>query len=192
MRLSLRILLFFAAAVLLTGCAHKMIVSEVLQSPEQAPIYTRYNLWYTNPKRMDTLNMLRADGSILPFGTEVVITSASDREICFTTVDGGKKFRIMFSNEYRMMSAEDYLRELFSTKSESELTVGILPLTVEKLKAGIVEKGMTRQEVELAFGPPCAFRTPSPRLDTWCYWTEYLVGKRIIFTKDVVSDILVL
>ena len=41
----LRILLFLAAAFLLTGCAHKMIVSEVLQSPEQAPIYTRYNLW---------------------------------------------------------------------------------------------------------------------------------------------------
>ncbi len=192
MTLCRRILLFLAAAFFLTGCAHKMIVSEVLQSPEQAPIYTRYNLWYTNPERMDTLNMLRADGSILPFGTEVDITSATDREICFTAVGSGKKFRIKFSDEYRMMSAEDYLRELFSTKSESDLTVGIHPLTVEKLKAGIVEKGMTRQEVELAFGPPCAFRTPSPRLDTWCYWTEYLVGKRIIFTRDVVSDILVL
>ena len=90
------------------------------------------------------------------------------------------------------MSAEDYLRELFSTENESDLTVGIRALTIEKLKAGIVEKGMTRQEVELAFGPPCAFRTPMPTLDTWCYWTEYLVGKRIIFTRNVVSDILVL
>ena len=183
-------LFLFAAACILCGCAHEMIVSEVLQSPEQAPIYTRYNLWYTNPEKMDTLNMLKGD--ILPFGTEVDITSATDREICFTAVGTGRKFRIKFSDEYRMMSAEDYLRELFSTKSESDLTVGIHPLTVEKLKAGIVEKGMTRQEVELAFGPPCAFRTPSPRLDTWCYWTEYLVGKRIIFTRDVVSDILVL
>ena len=190
MRLRIRILLFFAAAVLLTGCAHKMIVSEVLQSPEQAPIYTRYNLWYTDPEKMDTLNMLKGD--ILPFGTEVDITSATDREICFTAVKTGQKFRIKFSRDYRVMSAEDYLRELFSTKSEYELTVGVHPLTVEKLKAGIVEKGMTRQEVELAFGPPCAFRTPSPRLDTWCFWTEYLVGKRIIFTRDVVSDILVL
>ena len=186
----LRILLFLAAAFLLTGCAHKMIVSEVLQSPEQAPIYTRYNLWYTDPEEMDTLNMLRGD--ILPFGTEVEITSATDRNICVTAVETGKKYRIKFSRDYRMMSAEDYLRELFSTNSEIELTVGVHPLTVEKLKAGIVEKGMTRQEVELAFGPPCAFRTPSPRLDTWCFWTEYLVGKRIIFTRDVVSDILVL
>ena len=190
MRLCRRILLFLAAAFLLTGCAHKMIVSEVLQSPEQAPIYTRYTLWYTNPEKMDTLNMLKGD--ILPFGTEVDITSATDREIRFTAVGSGKEFRIRFSDEYRMMSAEDYLRELFSTKNESDLTVGIHPLTVEKLKAGIVEKGMNRHEVELAFGPPCAFRTPSPRLDTWCYWTEYLVGKRIIFTRDLVSDILVL
>ena len=182
--------IFLAAVFLLCGCAHQLIVSEVLQSPEQAPIYTRYNIWYTNPKKVSTLNMLKGD--ILPFGTEVNITSASDREICFTTVKDGREFRIKFTTDYRMMSAEDYLRELFSTENESDLTVGIRPLTIEKLKAGIVEKGMTRQEVELAFGPPCAFRTPSPTLDTWCYWTDFLVGKRIIFTRNVVSDILVL
>ena len=180
----------FAAVFLLAGCAHKLIVSEVLQTPEQAHIYTRYNLWYTDPMRMDTLNMLK--GEILPFGTEVVITSATDREIRFTTVKDKRDFRISFTSDYRMMSAEDYMRELFSTQNESDLTVGIRALTIEKLKAGIVEKGMTRQEVELAFGPPCAFRTPSPALDTWCFWTEYLVGKRIIFTRNVVSEILVL
>ena len=181
---------FFAAAFLLCGCAHKLIVSEVLQSPEQAPIYTKYNLWYTDPMRMDTLNMLK--GEILPFGTEVVITSASDREICFTTVKDKRKFRIKYSDDYRMMAAEDYMRELFSTQNEADLTVGVRAVTIEKLKAGIVEKGMTRQEVELAYGPPCAFRTPSRSLDTWCFWTEYLVGKRIIFTRNVVSDIIVL
>ena len=190
MRLRHCLPLFAFAACLLCGCAHELIVSEVLQSPEQAPIYTRYNLWYTDPMRMDTLNMLK--GEILPFGTEVVITSASDREIRFTTVKDKREFRIKFSTDYRMMSAEDYLRELFSTQNESDLTVGVRPVTIEKLKAGIVENGMTKQEVELAFGPPCAFRTPSPALDTWCFWTEYLVGKRIIFTKGVVSEILVL
>ena len=184
--------LLIAAVFCLTGCARQIIVSEALQSPEQAPIFTRYNLWYTNPKKIDTLNMLKAESEILPFGTEVVITSASDREICFTSVADNRKFRIKYTDEYRMMSVEDYLRDLFSTKNENELTVGVHPLTAEKLKAGIVEKGMTRQEVELAFGPPCAFHTPSKNLDTWCYWTEYLVGKRIIFTNGVVTDILVL
>ena len=191
MRLRQILSLFCLAAVsLLCGCAHELIVSEVLQAPEQAPIYTKYNLWYTDPMRMDTLNMLK--GEILPFGTEVVITSASDREICFTTVKDKRKFRIKYSNDYRLMAAEDYMRELFSTQNEADLTVGIRAVTVEKLKAGIVEKGMTRQEVELAYGPPCAFRTPSRSLDTWCFWTEYLVGKRIIFTRNTVSDILVL
>ena len=56
----------------------------MLQSSEQAPIYTSYNLWYTDPMKMDTLNTLKGD--ILPFGTEVVVTSASDREICFTKI----------------------------------------------------------------------------------------------------------
>ena len=190
MRLRHCLSLFFAAAFFLTGCARQLIVSEVLQSPEQAPIYTCYNLWYTDPMNMDTLNMLK--GEILPFGTEVVITSATDSEIRFTTVADRRDFRIRFSNDYRMMPVEDYMRELFSTRNETALTLGIHPLTVDKLKAGKEKKGMTRHEVELAFGPPCAFRTPSPKLDTWCFWTEYLVGKRIIFTRDVVSSILVL
>ena len=190
MRLRYILSIIFAASFFLVGCARQLIVSEVLQSPEQAPIYTSYNLWYTDPMKIDTLNMLR--GEILPFGTEVVITSATDGEICFTTVADKRKFRIKYSTDYRVMAVEDYMRELFSTKNEAALTLGIHPLTVEKLKAGIVENGMTRQEVRLAFGPPCAFRTPSPDLDTWCFWTEYLVGKRIVFTRDVVSAILVL
>ena len=190
MRLRYCLSLFVAAAFFLTGCANRLIVSEVLQSPEQAPIYTRYNLWYTDPMNMDSLNMLH--GEILPFGTEVVITSATDREICFTTVADKRDFRIRYSTDYRMMPAADYMRELFSTRNESALTLGIHPLTIEKIKAGIVEKGMTRQEVELAYGPPCAYRTPSPAFDTWCFWTEYLVGKRIVFNRDVVTEIFVL
>ena len=168
MRLRRLFSLVCLVAPLLAGCAREYIVAEVLQIPEQAPIYTRFNLWYTNPKNMDSMNMLKGD--ILPFGTEVVVDSATEKEICFTTVADGKKFRIKYNDDYRMKPA----------------------VTIEKLKAGIVEKGMTKQEVELAFGPPCAFRTPSPALDTWCFWTEFLVGKRIIFTKGVVTEILVL
>ena len=190
MRLRRLFCLVCLVAPLLAGCARDLIVAEVLQIPEQASIYTRYNLWYTNPMNMDSLNMLK--GEILPFGTEVVVTSATSKEIRFTTVADGREFRIKYSTDYRMVPAEEYMRELFSTQNESDLTVGIRPVTIEKLKAGIVETGMTKQEVELAYGPPCAFLTPTPTHDTWCYWTEFVVGKRIIFTKGVVSATLVL
>ncbi|MDD6338519.1 MAG: hypothetical protein PUC15_09100 [Lentisphaeria bacterium] len=190
MRLRRLFSLVCLVAPLLAGCARELIVAEVLQIPEQAPIYTRFNLWYTNPMNMDSMNMLK--GEILPFGTEVVVDSATEKEIRFTTVADGKKFRIKYSDDYRMKPCDEFMRELFSTQNESDLTVGVRPVTIEKLKAGIVEKGMTKQEVELAFGPPCAFRTTSPALDTWCFWTEFLVGKRIIFTRGVVSEILVL
>jgi hypothetical protein len=190
MRLRRLFSLVCLVAPLLAGCARDLIVAEVLQIPEQAPIYTRYNLWFTNPMKMDSQNMLK--GEILPFGTEVVIDSATTKEICFTTVADGRKFRIKYTDDYRMVPADEYMRELFSTQNESDLTVGVRPVTIEKLKAGIVEKGMTKQEVELAYGPPCAFVTPNPAHDTWCFWTEFLVGKRIIFTKGVVTEILVL
>ena len=74
------------AVILLSGCAaRELIVSEVLRVPEQATIRTAYNLWYTNPMEMDTIN--HQQGTIIPFGTEVQITEATEEEIFFKTVE---------------------------------------------------------------------------------------------------------
>ena len=187
------LLSIFACSIflLLTGCARTVSPAEVLQIPEHASVRTAYNLWYLDPMEMDTLNYLQ--GSVLPFGTEVFLTRATDQEICFRTAGTpSKEFRIHFSDQYRFQSVEDYIRELFTTKTTDDLTLGIRPITIEKLKRGIVEKGMTRQEVALAFGPPCAFKTPATSHNTWVYWTDFLVSKRVIFNKGKVMDIFVL
>ena len=69
-------------AILLSGCAvRELIVSEILRIPEQATVRTTYNLWYTDPMNMDTIN--HQQGQIIPFGTEVVITKATEEEIFF-------------------------------------------------------------------------------------------------------------
>jgi len=175
------------AALVLCGCARELIVSEILQIPEQAVVRTTYNLWYTDPMKMDTINMQK--GNILPFGTPVEITKATEKEIRFNTLDG-KKFRIEFETHYRLETPEEYLRELFTTRTESELRTGFDPVTYEKIRRGIVEKGMTKDAVIRAYGPPCAFRTGSLESSTWLYPVEYLVYKRVIFRNDEVIDIL--
>ena len=103
-----------------------------------------------------------------------------------------QEFRIHFSDQYRLQTPEDYIRELFTTQTTDDLTLGIRPLTIEKLKRGIVEKGMTRQEVILAFGPPCAFKTPARTNSTWVFWTDFLVSKRVVFNEDTIIDIFTL
>lgn len=179
--------LLLGTTALLTGCARELIVAEVLQIPEQAVVRTAYNLWYTNPLEMDTVNVQK--GTILPFGTPVEITKATDREILFQTADG-KKFRIEFEPDYRLQSPEEYLRDLFTLKSVEEICAGMDLLVREKIRRGIVEKGMDKADVLIAYGPPCAFRTPSAAAATWLYPQDFLEYKRIVFKGGKVLEII--
>lgn len=176
-------------AILLSGCAaRELIVSEVLRVPEQATIRTAYNLWYTNPMEMDTIN--HQQGTIIPFGTEVVITKATEEEIFFKTIEDGKEFRIVFEPHYRLQTPEQYLYDLFTAKSEDELRDGLDALTYEKVRRGFVEKGMPVSAVLLAFGPPCKYRTPDPSQGTWLYPVAYLEYKRILIRDGKVFGII--
>lgn len=181
--------LFAGAAILLSGCAaRELIVTEILRIPEQAPVRTAYNLWYTDPMNMDTIN--HQQGTIIPFGTEVVITKATEEEIFFKTVEDSKEFRIIFEPHYRLQTPEQYLQELFTAKTEEELRDGLDALTYEKVRRGFVEKGMPVSAVLLAFGPPCKYRTPDPTQGTWLYPVAYLEYKRILLRDGKVFGII--
>ncbi len=183
------IFVFIAActAVLFTGCARELIVAEILQVPEQSVLRTAYNLWYTDPLEMDSVNAQK--GTLLPFGTAVKVTKATEDEIFFNTQDG-KSFRISYNPNYRMQTIEEYIRELFTLKSAEELQSGLDVLTCEKVRRGIVEKGMSQAAVLLAYGPPCAFRTPSRQASTWLYPLDFLEYKRVIFRNGQVLEII--
>ena len=57
-------------AALVTGCADPVIFAEVFQQQEGQKLYTRYNLWYTDPGNISSLNI--QEGSRLPIGTEII------------------------------------------------------------------------------------------------------------------------
>ena len=178
------------AALSCVSCSRSLVVEEVLQMPVNGKIYTAYNIWYEDPDDVDSVNYLK--GSLLPFGTQVEVVKATENEIVFKTVADHKTFCISFNADYRMQSAEEFVRNLFTTDDLKTLTEGIRPVNVEKIRRGLVDIGMSKQEVRLAYGPPCKFKTPDESLNTWLFWTELLVGKRIIFNNDKVVDILVL
>lgn len=177
-----------AALLLLAGCARELIVSEVLRVPEQAKIRTAYNLWYTDPMNMDTIN--HQQGTIIPFGTEVVITKATEEEIFFKTVSDNKNFRILFEPHYRLQTPEQYMQDLFTAKTVEELRDNLDALTYEKIRRGFLEKGMPVSAVLLAYGPPCKYRTPDPSQGTWLYPQAYLEYKRILIRDGKVFAII--
>ena len=64
----------------------------------------------------------------------------------------------------------------------------------KKIKARIVRgevvPGMTRRDVELAYGPPPAIRTPDKRNESWIYWRTPTQQIRVVFRDDVVRSII--
>lgn len=177
-----------AMTLLFTSCARTVSVAETLSIPEHTEIFTAYNLWYDDPANMTTLNTQK--GTIIPFGTQIEIIEATDKKIKFRTTSDELEFTIKYDPQYRLQTVEEYIKDVFTISSSSDLAENLSPLAYEKIKRGIVEKGMTKNEVRLAYGPPCAFRTSSPEAKTWVYWTDFLVGKHVIFNKDKVLDII--
>ncbi|MBO4647789.1 MAG: hypothetical protein J5806_06485 [Lentisphaeria bacterium] len=177
-----------AAVLLLTSCARTVIPEEVLQVPEFAPVYTTFNLWYDAKGVATSANIQK--GTILPFGTEIEFIDANTDRIRFRRVSDRKEFTLKYDVDRSLIPIELYIRRLFGFRTEKELTLGVRPLIYEKIRRGVVEKGMTRQEVLLAFGPPPAMRTPSETVDTWIFWTDDGVTRRVIFFGDKVLDVI--
>ena len=184
----LLITLALVQTILTTGCSTKVSVQEVLQMPMNTKIYTNGNIWYEDPEDISSLNYQK--GKILPFGTEIEPIEADSKSLTFRDKETGQKYCINVDSSFMMIPAEFYYKNLLTTKTKNEIIEGIQTSVVEKISKGVIEEGMTRREVLLAYGFPVAHRTPSIKEDTWVYWTDKLSTLRVVFKGDKVVAIL--
>ena len=179
-------------AVMISGCARRIIVAEVLQQPLGKKIYLKNNVWYqTDGKsgKIKTLSCLNwQQGTIIPFGTEIEPINASSNELSFKTMDG-KVFKIDYDHSLTLLPMEVYIKNLFTMKTRQELTKGISKQDVELLMQGKIRRGMTKSQILLGFGTPAACRTPSTLNSTWVYWLSKDTVYRIVFRRDKVNTI---
>ncbi|MBO5760438.1 MAG: hypothetical protein J6S53_02720 [Lentisphaeria bacterium] len=181
--------------VLFTGCARQTVIpEEVMQLPQYAQIYTAFNLW-SNPSPdkeegsiIDELNTRK--GELIPFGTQIEFLKSDAENIIFKTVKDQKKHTLKYSAGKSVRNIEEVIKTFFTTKTMTELTAGIRKPDIEKLKRGLVEKGMRRNEVLLGYGLPPPLRTPVLNVDTWTYYTDYGVTQKVVFFRDKVVEIL--
>ena len=191
------IAVFFAAALLFlfAGCTAKVVIpEEVLQLPEHSEVYTACNLWYNDaenaekPAEIDELNIMK--GKILPFGSGIEFLPSDENGIAFKTINDNKIFRFRYEQGRNVDPVETVIKKFFTTKTPEELSAGIRPVDLEKLKRGLVEKGMRRKEVLLGYGNPPPLRTPALNVDTWTYFVDFGITRRVIFFDDKVMDII--
>ncbi len=179
----------FAALLAASSCSSKVVIpEEALQIPAHSRVHTATNLWFKDPQQIGAPACLQ--GKILPFGSEIEFISATDSSIRFRDIDTGAEYRIVFDKAQMMMAIDDYMRKTFTTKSADDVAKDLKPSVYEKLRRGVVEEGMTRDMVLLAFGYPAPNRTSSLKDETWIYWDDILKSRRVVFKGEKVIAII--
>ena len=179
-----------AVVSLLSGCMPDPVVfSEVFQLGVGEKLYTKYNIWYTDPSDISCLNIQQ--GAFIPVGTEIepLGTDFWLNKIRFRDT-AGKEYAIRFNDGYRICAMHDYIAYTFTKTPPEELFAGIPEKSLSRIRRGEVVQGMNQHEVLLAYGPPPAARTPDLRNETWIYWITESETVRLVFRDDTVRQIL--
>ena len=181
-----------AAVSVFSGCAEPVVFSEVFQLQKGQEIYTNYNIWFDDPQEISALNIQH--GAFIPIGTaiEPIGTEYFSEKIRFRVKNSGKEFAINFDDAYRLCTMRDYIAATFTTENPLKNIPTATKrdqMVAERIRRGEVVPGMTRKEVELAYGPPPAIRTPDKRNETWIYWRTPSQIIRVIFRDDVVRNV---
>ncbi len=190
----MRVALLFAclaAAVsfFLGGCAEPVVFSEVFQQKQGEKLYTRYNIWYTDPGNISCLNI--QSGNILPIGSEIEPVGTNVRNQIIFKDTAGQEYRIKFDAGYRLCTMRDFIAYTFTTEPPSEFLRDVPEAALTRIHRGEVVPGMSRAEVLFAYGPPPAIRTPNLRNESWIYWYgSDNQSVRVVFRGDKVRNII--
>ncbi len=174
----------------IVGCVTpwKPSVFDLFQVPSTTRVYLNSNHWYNDPLNMNSFNVQK--GNILPFGTEVVNVDFDDDTVKFDSVKDGVTYVIHLKKNYSMITMKQYVKRIFMVSNPAETELSIKPTVFEKIIRGVVEKGMTKDEVVIAYGQPTRHRTPSLKANTWIYYSSPTETKRVVFKRGVVTAVL--
>ena len=179
------------ATVILCGCSDPVVFAEALQMRKEDKVYTKYNLWYTDPKDISCLNI--QSGSFIPIGTEIIPmytkSGIFSDSICFKDT-AGRESTINFDTGHRMVPMRDYIAYTFTTTPREELLKDVPEVICSRVLRGEVMPGMNQKQVLLAYGPPPAIRTPDLRNESWIYWIGKDKTIRLVFRGDKVVNII--
>ncbi len=162
-------------------------VSETLQLPMTAQLYLSANLWYTNPDNIDARNL--HTGDFIPVGTAVSIVESTNIKLVFRTLHSSQLFTVNYDESWMVLPVEEFMKRYFTSTPAQQQFDAVNAQFLDAIKGGRLEKGMTRNEVLMAWGYPVTARTRNLENTTWIYLYEPFKSKRVIFDKNgKVSD----
>jgi len=156
---------------------------------------TRYlccNMHYDKPEITD-VNYLQ--GALIPLGTQVQILEVRKNSVRFQPA-GHPPLTLSFRHGRKTITFEQYLDRIFLTEdphtklpraSRDRKHSADVKKVRKAIEGGVVEPGMTKDQVLMAVGYPPAHRTPSLESSVWTYWTNRWSTYQVYFDGDRVS-----
>ena len=177
--------------------------------PHPLTSQTRYlccNMRYEKPEVSDA-NYLK--GTLIPFGTRVQILEVGRKTVKFQpaghppitfVLKYGDKVLPMDQCLDRLFLAEDPHAKLAHTRADAapqKARKGERAANLERssdrvvklIDQGVVDVGMTRDQVLMALGYPPAHRTPALDAPVWTYWQNRWATMQVYFDGDRVARV---
>lgn len=162
---SVRILSVAVLAILLGACAAVKSGKSPIPEVEGKTVHTQLNFWVVEGEHETTNYHM---GSMIPVNSEVRIVDTTASTITGEVIDSGRRFTIINVAEYSKEDIEGIYNRYFD--SESRNLGRFSGAEREAIKAGDIEKGMSKDAVLVARGYPPAHRTASTEMNSWRYW----------------------
>lgn len=157
------------------------------------PAYTAYNLWFEKAGNFYSTNY--HVGRIIPAGSQVKDVSFSKTMITFTVLPEGVAYKMEFVPKHHPgLSINQFMARLFTTKSLGQLTEGFSGMELAAVKSGVLQPGMSKKAVAVAYGYPIETKTPSLQDNQWVFMMNRFRTKAINFdaqgrtTREAVPD----
>lgn len=186
-----RIALLTLAVALPLGC-------ERFQGPKvESPLngqyrYTCCNIRYERPEITD---VNYTTGALIPYGTRVQILEVKKNAVRFQP-DGHPEMTLVYRHGRKIYPFEQYLDRIFladdprrgmATTGKKKAAAG--SKFAKSIENGLVEQGMTKDEVLKTLGYPPAHRTASLESPVWTYWRNRWETYVVYFDGDKVDRI---
>jgi hypothetical protein len=167
-------------AMLVAGCATQASLPHPLDGQRR---YLCCNLHYEGPKVADVNYQ---QGALIPLGTPVTITEVRRNTVTFQP-QGHQPITAVLKHGRKAIDVDTFANRLLVEHDPKPKLARMNAKVRQNVQSGVVEPGMTREQVLMALGYPPAHRTPSLESPQWTYWQNRWVSFVVWFEGDRVS-----
>lgn len=123
-------------------------------------------------------------GPIIPFNAKVEILDKGSSEVEFKVVETGKTYSFENDDDKSGYSTWELFQKFFSKNDQKSKLAELTKKERRRVLGAEIKRGMSKDAVRMAIGPPPPHKTPSLNSSTWTYWNGRVDTMSVKFDDD--------